>query len=258
VTASDNTLFGARLDGGGDVTVTTSDFSIVTLNSPDVPVAVDNFGLEVIADGSVFLDEVTLNNNATFGANVQAGGSVFLDAVTATNNGTNGVEVEANCTSVFLINGTYTGNGQYGLSILNGALNRTGGVFANNGLGEIFQDPGTCVFPTTPPPAIPPTTTPPETTPPTQDPVTTDGSQQNANSLAQTVRFAPAADSSLFKSASGTRNSKNAVTLNSVLASGTQLGLFTGLYTIIYAEDGSIQSIVLSPNSLDELALAGS
>jgi hypothetical protein len=251
------------------VAIANSSFSIVTLNDPTIPVAPGNYGLQITADGDVFLDTVTLNNNATVGANILAGGDVFLDAVTATNNGTNGVQVTASCTNVFLVNGTFTGNGQYGLSIVNGLLTQSGApVFSGNGAGDIFQDPGTCVFtPTTPPtppaPPEPPTPpVPPETpptspnppTPPVHIPVTgpvnsgSNASGQGGNSLSQTVGYA--GGSSLFKSASGSVNAKKLMSLNSFLSGATHLDLFTGLYTIVYFEDGSMQIIALSPNVL--------
>ena len=255
VSANDNTLYGAHLDAGTDVTVTNSSFSIVTADPLLVPVAVDNHGLQIVADGNVFLDTVTLNNNETFGANIQAGGDVFLDSVTATNNGTNGVEVVASCTNVFLINGTFTGNGQYGLTIVNGLLTQSGApLFAGNGVGDILNDPGTCVFnPTTPPtPPTPPTT---PVTPPTNpvSPVNSGASGQGGNSLAQTVGYS--GGSGLFKSAGGSMAAKNLVTLKGLLSGATHIDLFSGLYGIVYFEDGSMQIIVLSPNSLDGLAM---
>jgi hypothetical protein len=196
--------------------------------------------------------------------------------VTATNNGTNGVEVQATCTNVFLINGTYTGNGQYGLSILNGALSQSGApVFANNGAGNIFQDPGTCVFATTPPPAAPPTT--PPTNPPTapvNNPVNTgtdtgtntetSTSAQGVNSLARTVRNSNVGGSSLFRSSTGGAwTTGNTVTLNGLLANSTLANstihtlLFTGEYIYVYSDDGLL-IIALSPNSLDGLAMGES
>ena len=265
VSATDNTLLGAHLDAGLDVTVANSNFSIVTLNDPEVPVGEDNHGLQIISDANVFLDTVTLGNHATYGANIQAGGDVFLDAVTSTNNGTNGVEVVASCTNVFLINGTYTDNGQYGLSIVNGLLTQSGApVFANNVAGNIFQDPGTCVFnPTTPPtpptpPVIPPTTPVEEPVAPPSNPTTpvlTGAPQQGSNSLAQTVRFS-SPSASAFKSSGGTLTGKNTVSLSSFLAGGGSLAdLFSGLYTIVYFADGSFQIVVLAPHSLDGLAM---
>jgi hypothetical protein len=264
VLANDNTLYGAHLDAGMDVTVTGSSFSILTSDPVLVPVAADNHGLHIVAAGNVFLDTVNLSNNATYGASIQAGGDVFLDSVTATNNGTNGVEVVANCTNVFLMNGTFTGNGQYGLSIVNGLLTQSGTpLFSGNGAGDIFQDPGTCVFPTTPPtpptPPVPPTTPPNSPNPPTPPaqnpaaPVTSGASAQGGSSLSQTVGYS--GGNSLFKSASGSVNAKSLVSLKSFLSGATHVDLFSGLYAIVYFEDGSMQIIVLAPNSVDGLAM---
>jgi hypothetical protein len=141
VTASGNTLFGAHLEAAGDVSIRNSFFNNNTTGS-----ATDALGrgLEVISGGSVFMNTVTLDGNQLFGANIQAPGDVFLDFITATNNGTNGVEVDAACT--FLNGGTFTGNGEYGLSLVNPALNQMGTpVFSGNGLGDIFPpNPPAC------------------------------------------------------------------------------------------------------------------
>ena len=142
VTASGNTLFGAHLEAAGDVSIRNSFF-----NNNTTGTATDALGrgLEVISSGgSVFMNTVTLDGNQLFGANIQAPGDVFLDFITATNNGTNGVEADAACT--FLNGGTFTGNGEYGLSLVNPALNQIGTpVFSGNGLGDIFPpNPPAC------------------------------------------------------------------------------------------------------------------
>src|SRR5215207_2333250 len=258
VTASDNTLFGAMLDAGVDVTIANSNFSNQTTGS-----ATDLLGrgLEVISDGNVFLDTVTLDNNQTFGANIQAGGDIFLDMITATNNGTNGVEVEASCTTVFLINGNYSGNGQYGLSIINAALNQSGApVFGTNGTGNIFQDPGTCVFTPINPPA------------PVTPPVNDTGSTPAALPAQQTtIASSQGTNKSVFSSvslgglpvkSSGGSSSPGAVTLNSFLANtrsltgSTHIGIFTGQYAYIYSSAG-MQIIAFSPISVSEVAMVG-
>jgi hypothetical protein len=144
VIASNNTLFGAHLESNGDVTVSKSDFSGQTTG---VATALLGRGLEIVSGGTVFLDNTTINNNQTFGANIQANSDVFLDAVTATGNGTNGVEVKGNCSTLWLTNGTYSSNGQYGLSITDLQLDQSGTpIFASNGAGDIFHNPTTCVF----------------------------------------------------------------------------------------------------------------
>jgi len=131
------------------------------------------YGLQVVTTGLVSIDNVTAAGNGTNGviisspANITVtnstldsngkdsqssglvitttSGQVTLDNVTATNNGLNGVDVTGNCTTVFVVNGTYSNNAQYGLKIVNAALNQTGApVFAGNGAGNIFEDPGAC------------------------------------------------------------------------------------------------------------------
>jgi hypothetical protein len=258
VTASGNTLFGAHLDAGLDVQITNSTFSS---NSTLDSTAVLGRGLEVISDGNVSMTNVVLDGNQTFGANIQTTtGFVFLDTVTATNNGTNGVEVQTNCATVFLLDGTYTGNGQYGLSILNSYFDQTGGVFGGNGVGDIFQS-STCpplAVPTAPttPPVTPPTTNPGTTPPTTSGNPVAGGSSQGGNSLASAVNLSTG--SSLFKSSTGTLAAKNLVTLHSLLsANGTiYSGIFAGKYTYVHSTEG-LQIFVLSPNSLDGLALGG-
>ena len=248
VSASDNTLFGAHLDAVGDVIIATSNFNNHTTGSATDPLG---RGLEVIADGNVFLDTVTLDNNQTFGANILAGGDVFLDTVTATNNGTDGVEVEASCTTVFLINGTYSDNGQYGLSILNAQLNQSGTpVFANNAAGNIFEDPGTCIF-------TPPTTPTTPTTPPSAP---TDNSTGKGTSWVSQNTY-----TSSGKSAQNSGNSAwtaAVVTLNSYLANGksiyasAHLGVFTGKYAYVYTSQG-MHIVAFTPSSLDAFAMVG-
>jgi hypothetical protein len=249
VVASGNTLFGAHLDAGLDVTVANSDFSNQTSGSTT---SVTGRGLEIVSGGNVFLDTVTLNNNQTFGADIQAGADVFLNAVTADGNGTTGVEVQTNCGTLFLIGGTYQNNGQYGLSVLSTALNQTvAPVFANNTAGNIFVDPGTCVF--TPP--TPPT---PPATPPVYQP----------NDLGAVAPRIPGATNTIarglsFSGRSWSAASTSMATLNSFLASydvysSLHIGPFTGQYAYIYLSSGVMQIVLYSPNSLNEFAMNGS
>ena len=119
VTANNNNLFGAQLNGA----------EVAVLNS-------------------------TFNNNV-FGNGliVEATGNVTLTNVTAaglsdTGNGLNGVSVlSAACVQV--TGGTFANNGQYGISVMNAPLALDGTqIFANNGAGNVFQSqPGTCVIP---------------------------------------------------------------------------------------------------------------
>lgn len=243
VTASGNTLFGAHLDAGQNVVVRTSDFSNQT--SGDAT-ALTGRGLEVIAGGTVRMQNVTLNNNQTFGAEIQAGGNVFLDTVTASGNGTTGVEVQTSCRTVFLIGGTYQNNGQYGLSVLSSILTQVvAPVFANNTAGNIFQDPGTCVFPPTTPPAPP--VTPPVSPPNDLGAVAPhlSGASAGADSFAQSWRLSDA----------------SMATLNTFLTaygySGSHIGPFTGKYAFLYLSSG-MQIVEYETDSLNEFAMNGS
>ena len=132
VNASGNSLFGANLSAGGDVAIANSTFSNTTTGDAAAPLGM---GLQ-ISGQNVFIDTVTLDGNQLDGASIAATGDVFLDLITATNNGANGVEVDAACT--FLNGGTFTGNGEYGLSLVNPVLTQTvPPVFSGNGLGDI-------------------------------------------------------------------------------------------------------------------------
>ena len=141
VTASNNFLFGAQLDAAGDVIVTNSFFDN---NSTGSLTDVLGYGLGITSGQSVFMETVSLSGNQLYGGNIQATGDAFLDFITATNNGTNGVEVDATCT--FLTGGTFTGNGEYGISLTNSALNQfVAPTFGGNGLGDISPaTPGPC------------------------------------------------------------------------------------------------------------------
>jgi hypothetical protein len=243
VVASGNTLFGAHLEAGVDVVVSSSDFSNQTSGSTT---ALTGRGLEVIAGGNVLLQNVTFNNNQTFGANIQAGLDILLSGVTASGNGTNGVNVEtANCGTLFLVGGTYINNGEYGLNVLGTQISQTvAPTFSGNGLGNINQDPGTCVFT----PVNPPTT-------PAQPPVYKPNDygavpyNPGANSLARTLDL------------SGLNG--DLATFNSFLAqydpsrSGLQIGPFVGRYAYVYLASG--MQIVMYPLSTpQQLVMNGS
>lgn len=129
-----NMLFGGQLTAGGEVAISGSSFS--NTQTDDATVA-EGKGLEIVSGGNTSLSGVILDNNQSVGADIDAGGDVFLTGVTATNNGTDGVAVQASCTHVF--GGTYSGNGQYGINLVDSALDLASPpVFANNGAGNIF------------------------------------------------------------------------------------------------------------------------
>jgi hypothetical protein len=246
VTASGNTLFGAHLEAGGNVLVANSDFSNQTSGDANT---LTGRGLEIVSGGNALLQNVTLNNNQTFGADIQAGGGVLLENVTADGNGTTGVELQTNCGTLILIGGTYQNNGQYGLSILNTAINQIAApVFANNTAGNIFNDPGTCVFsPSTPP-----------TTPPVYQP-------NDPGAVAPRIPGAAASADTFARSAKVASGALDAygrmATLNSFLAaynySGLHIGPFTGKYAYVYLSSG-MQIVAFDPSSLNEFAMNGS
>ena len=246
VVASNNTLFGAHLESKGDVTISGSDFSGQTTGVATTQLG---RGLEVISGGTVILDSstmgtttipTTINNNQTFGANIQAADGVFLDTVTATGNGTNGVELKTNCSTLFLIDGTYTGNGQYGLSLTDTQLNQMGSpVLTPNGAGDIFQNPTTCVFPTTVPsePPAPPV----DGTVPTQTDTTVTESVSRVLSSPLSLRILShlAATGTFVGNSSGAGNvTLSSFLANTTLARGTGVGLFVGNYAYIDSLSG--------------------
>jgi hypothetical protein len=256
VTASDNMLFGAHLDAGGNVRVSSSSFNNQTSGSTTDQTG---RGLEVISAGNIVLDNVVIDNNQTFGADLQAGGDIFLDSVTATNNGLDGVDAQGSCTAVFLGDGTYSNNGQYGLSVTNAVLNQSGtAVFANNGAGDIFEDPGSCVFNT-------PITnntgsaltgsgnsagSVPMSAALTANPV--QGTLQQRNSFySGTVSFIPATG---IVSTHATSNRFVAIT--GTTSGVVQLTLFTGQYAYMYSDSGVLHIITFSPSS-NSLAMDG-
>lgn len=242
VTASNNMLFGAHLDAGGNVRVSSSSFSNQTSGSTTDQTG---RGLEVISAGNIILDNVLIDNNQMFGANLQAGGDIFLDAVTATNNGLDGVDAQGSCTAVFLGDGTYSNNGQYGLSVTNAALNQSGtAVFANNGTGDIFEDPGSCVFNTTnntggvnnTGSVSAPVTF---TTNPVQVPM-----QQRKSFYSGPVNFAPAAGVG-----SQTPAGNYFLAVTGTTRGVVRLHMFTGNYAAIYSDSGVLHVITFSPSS---------
>ena len=247
VIASNNNLFGASLDAGVDVFIANSTFSNNSTGSATDPLG---RGLEVVSAGDVFLDTVVVDNNQLFGANIQAAGDVFLDTVTATNNGTDGVVVDATCAN--LINGTYSGNGQYGLNLINPALNQIGSpIFAGNGAGDIFPpNPGPCIVASS---------------------ITNSGIAGNNNSAGSSNASLSAAPLVVLHSA-GTLDRATVASesllgnsLNNVLAK-TWAGnngfifttsIFTGKYAYVYSTLG-MQVVLLYPISLTDATMDGS
>lgn len=256
VSASNNTLFGARLEAGANVNVSSSNFDNQTSPSTMDPTG---RGLEIVSGGNVFLRSVTMNNNQTFGGSIQASGDIFLTSVTATGNGLDGLDVQASCTEAFLGGGTFSNNGQFGLSVINAEFAQDGTtVFSNNGAGDIFEDPGTCVF-------NPPNNTNNPGTPPITNntglnpaPATFTG-----NSIEVDLQESPSLDTTAISFVPATGLTSNNVTSNRFLAkTGTasgivQLNMFTGKYAYLYSDSGVLHIITFSPFS-NILAMGGS
>ena len=241
VTASNNFLFGAQLDAAGDVIVTNSFFDN---NSTGSLADALGYGLGITSGQSVFMETVSLSGNQLYGGNIQATGDAFLDFITATNNGTNGVEVDATCT--FLTGGTFTGNGGYGISLTNSALNQfVAPVFGGNGLGDISPaTPGACPVAaaggSTGGGAIGSGTT-----------VNTSGQSQLVS--LSTIAGASGKDLGLMNgtmSLNGLFTSRNHLFTVSTAKSGnvTTIGIFTGKYAYIHSANG-LHIILLQPVS---------
>lgn len=245
VDASNNFLFGAQLNAAGDVVITSSSFNNNTTGSATDALG---YGLGVISGQSVFIGgldatgAVTVDGNQLYGANIQAAGDVFLDLMIATNNGTDGVQTQASCTH--LNGGTYSGNGEYGLNLINSPLHLTLlPTFANNGLGDISPaTPATCG----PVVGI--------VTPPVNAPTGGSGNQTGSG-LQQTVSYSPAQQGGAASSVVGASlNSLFGITREAI-SGGVVTSIFVGNYVYVYTvyEDDfsssidNLQIIALTP-----------
>lgn len=74
VTANDNYLYGANLEGG-DTAISNSSF---TVNGSGVVSEPSGYGLQIVSTGSVALNTVDASNNQLFGANINAAGGVAI------------------------------------------------------------------------------------------------------------------------------------------------------------------------------------
>ena len=173
IEANGNQLFGANVQAVGDVTVTASDFignfhivgttpvgyglQVITLGNITLDSDNDDYGVQGYENGSGAIlqgNNVTVTNSNFYtngsgnGLTINATGDVTLTNVTATSNGQNGVDVTTAACAVVQVNGgTFSDNDQYGLSVTGGTLTLDGTqTFANNGAGNIFQNPATCVI----------------------------------------------------------------------------------------------------------------
>jgi hypothetical protein len=110
VTANDNGLYGASLDGTLDINVSDS----------------------------------TFNNNITSSGLIITGGNVTLNNVTASNNGADGVTI-CKADSVEVNNSTFADNDEYGLKVASPVFSESGNTYLNNGSGSLFYNPTSCV-----------------------------------------------------------------------------------------------------------------
>ncbi len=90
VTASDNFLWGASLQAGGNVTIADSIFNANTTASQTF---IDDTGLLVTSGGNVALNNVQANDNRLIGATINAVGDVAINNSTFTGN--NGVTLDS-------------------------------------------------------------------------------------------------------------------------------------------------------------------
>ena len=143
VTANDNYLFGAHLQGA-DVEVLDSFFSE---NDSDWAEHPTGYGLEIVNTGNVSLSNVTANDNQLFGANIQTTGSVtVLDsffngnksyAYTCTGDKLYygyGIQV-VSTQDIFLNNVSAQENHLFGAHLEGADVVIDTGVFSNNGSG---------------------------------------------------------------------------------------------------------------------------
>jgi len=171
VEASDNQLFGATIDAGGQVEITASIFSrnkyvisssckgnktagyglkVIALN-PDPELLITSLdGVEAIGNGaegailqssSVSVENSQFENNGASGLSIIASGPVTLKSLQANGNKVNGVDVKGVCTnSVTVTGGEFVGNSKYGIKIVDAAYTlEDSPAFSNNGSGNVFQ-----------------------------------------------------------------------------------------------------------------------
>ena len=254
VDASNNFLFGAQLNAAGDVVITSSSFNNNTTGSATDALG---YGLGVISGQSVFIGgldatgAVTVDGNQLYGANIQAAGDVFLDLMIATNNGTDGVQTQASCTH--LNGGTYSGNGQYGLNLVNSPVDLVVmPTFGSNGAGDIFPaTPATC------PPLFPFFT---GANPGT---VTKQGASSNTSSLQQAVSYNLLTGAGANPSLGASLNSLVYGITREVTSSGFVTSIFAGQYIYVYTiydadvepSLDNLQIILVTPAPLTGIAM---
>lgn len=175
VKANDNQLFGADIQAGGNVVVSTSLFNNnkYYISSSCGGKKGAGYGLKVTAAGTIYLGPVVdyavsagneasgngaegailngqttvevvdslFNNNGANGLTVTANDEITLTNVEATGNKGSGAEVKGVCTSaVHVDGGKYASNSKYGLKIVDTTYDEVSApTFGGNGSGDFFQ-----------------------------------------------------------------------------------------------------------------------
>lgn len=146
VTGSDNFLWGASLDAGGDIAISNSVFNA---NTTAVPGFIDDTGLIITGGANVALDNVTASDNRLFGALIDAAGTVSVNNSTFDNNRgvivTDGVTtlyghgLKINSLASIFINNTNALNNM----LFGGQFSAVGSVsVSNSNFSDTSTDPG--------------------------------------------------------------------------------------------------------------------
>jgi len=143
VTASNNGFSGVIIQNDGNVNITNGTFS----GNGGSNYAAD---IEIASPGTVTLSSVVASGNSGDGFAIYDSPEIHLSNVTATDNGWDDVYTEGNCTNVYIVDGTYTGNGfghlgGFGIDVDTGRILQTGNPsFNNNYSANLFVNPGSC------------------------------------------------------------------------------------------------------------------
>lgn len=285
VTASDNRLYGAKIDAVGAVSINIGDFSnnqgIITTGGVTT---FHGHGLAITSQSNISLNNVTALNNMLFGAElsstvgnvnvsnstfsntstgsaanavgqglgISTGGSVILANVVLDNNQTFGATIQAR--DVTLENVTATNNGSDGIAINALCTSVNGGMFSGNaGHGLNLGTSGLALV--APPtagdifPAAPPVCTIVGGNPGT--PGDTSGSTTIYAALPinplQDYTIIPVTDAFTAGSTTNTVTFKSI--LDKVAGGGFFFGIFTGQYSYIYTDTGLQIFVLVSPLS---------
>jgi hypothetical protein len=151
VTANDNFLWGASLNGGGAIAVRNSVFNANTTASPGF---IDDTGLFITGGNIVTLQNITANDNRLYGTQIDAVGTVSISGSTFNNNrGTmttaagntfHGHGMQITSDADIIINSTdASGNMLFGGELTAGGLvNIADSTFNNNSTGNVANAVG--------------------------------------------------------------------------------------------------------------------